>query len=103
MTYVRVVKRNQLDGEGYVTYDRKNLIRGDLRRLEQDSLDLQQTGLYAAFAGITMEQAVMVMRAFFLGIDDADFAEFYTDPELWEKLREVGFTEDESLHIEEEE
>lgn len=72
MTYVRVVKRNQLHGD-YQT-DRTNIsevppsfVAGDLRRLETDQRDEHHLAKYAELAGITPAQARAVLDAFFEG------------------------------------
>jgi hypothetical protein len=73
MTYARVVGRNGLNGPGYnhttsepltpaqaTERQVKSMIRGDMRRLEQDSRDEHHLKLYAEHAGITVEQAKML-------------------------------------------
>ena len=99
MTYVRMVERNQLEEGGYEQdsgedYLPPGMLRGDLRRLEKDSQDFQQLSLYAAFAGIEREEAAKVMRAFFLDVNDKEYASFYTSPDLMRRLEAVGFPGD---------
>jgi hypothetical protein len=78
MTYARLVGRNGLNGEGYNHTDPKtgvhavgseevvrSMVRGDMRRLEHDQRDEQHLKLYAEHAGITTEQAKLVLDLFF--------------------------------------
>lgn len=86
MSWPRVVRRNQLDGNydhratamklsedgrQYVPVDpeasARSLIAGDMRRLEADSRDEAHLARYAEIAGITPEQAKAVLDAFFAG------------------------------------
>ena len=81
MTYGRVVKRNRLEG-GYETPNppgnmpmahisidaQFGLIRGDLRRLEQDQRDVVHLAQYARRVGCTAEQAKAILDAFFEGL-----------------------------------
>jgi hypothetical protein len=80
MSYARVVGRNQLGGPGYTHTDPvtgayavgpdevvRSMIRGDMRRLEQDSRDEQHLKMYAEHAGITVEQAKKLLDKFFEG------------------------------------
>lgn len=79
MTYARVVGRNGLHGPGYSHTDPKtgtvnvsveeyvrSMIRGDMRRLEEDQRDENHLKKYADHAGITPEQAKKVLDLFFL-------------------------------------
>ncbi len=77
MTYKRVLTRNGLSGD-YPVYvhglntdlliDRVRMtIAGDLRRLEKDQTDGLHLLAYAKKAGITVEQAGIVLEAFFAG------------------------------------
>lgn len=76
MSYARVVGRNRLDGEGYThpcpmageTADSiRSMIRGDMRRLEEDVRDEHHLQEYADVAGVTIEQAKKVLDHFFRG------------------------------------
>ena len=81
MTYQRIVKRNRLEG-GYETPNppgnmpmahigidaQFGLIRGDLRRLEEDQRDESHLRQYSTCAGCTAEQAKVVLDAFFEGL-----------------------------------
>jgi hypothetical protein len=80
MSYARVVGRNQLGGEGYNHTDPKtgavnvdngeavrSMVRGDMRRLEQDTRDERHLQMYAEHAGITIEQAKKLFDKFFEG------------------------------------
>lgn len=60
MTYQRVVRRNSFQG-GY----EHSMYAGDLRRLEADQVDAFHVRLYARLAGVTEEQAKMILEAFF--------------------------------------
>lgn len=67
MNYRRVVCRNGLQ-EDYAGQNgpvSSSAIAGDLRRLEKDQVDENHLELYAKFAGITEEQASMVLHALF--------------------------------------
>lgn len=92
MTYPRVVKRNGLAGG----YDQANPnahanICGDLRRLEADSLDDQQTAILAAFSGANADQVRRVLRAFLFQTDDEEFKAFYTSPDFFARVRQGSF------------
>lgn len=71
MSYTRVVNRNGLAGEGYtVTTNEecepvKSNIRGDMRRLEHDTVDERHLSMYAIEADITVEQVKKVFDLFF--------------------------------------
>lgn len=92
MTYSRVVGRNGLNGPGYTaTWDSttmmpnetleehvRSMIRGDMRRLEQDQRDEQHLKLYADNAGITPEQARAVLDLFFK--EDYNGNQKFNDP-----------------------
>jgi len=75
MTYWRVLWRNELTGDyqhtgnTYGREDGRGLIRGDLRRLEQDQRDKHHLREYASHAGITPEQAKAVLDLFFDGYE----------------------------------
>lgn len=78
MRYARMVGRNGLYGPGYegttsepmtpaeaAVRQAKSMIRGDMRRMEQDQRDEQHLKAYAEHAGITVEQAKAVLDLFF--------------------------------------
>jgi len=72
MTYSRFVKRNLLEGDydpeagqKPLQFDPRPILRGDLRRLEQDQRDDRHLAEYAKVAGITPEQAKAVLDHFF--------------------------------------
>ena len=71
MTYTRLVNRNGLKGDYSGDPDQnygpgaKGGIRGDMRRLEQDSVDVRHLTEYAEAAGITTEQVRLVFARFF--------------------------------------
>ena len=81
MRYARLVGRNQLFGPGYeakwpvrdgedVTPEQmaqnvRELIMGDMRRMEKDQRDEQHLKMYAEHAGITVEQAKKLLDLFF--------------------------------------
>lgn len=81
MRYCRMVGRNRLFGPGYETkwpvkdnedvtpeqlvQNARELIKGDMRRLEKDQRDGQHLKMYAEHAGITVEQARAVLDLFF--------------------------------------
>lgn len=70
MTYARVINRNGLTGNYTETPDYmgdKRLIAGDLRRLEQDTLDRWHVSMYAKEAGITEDQVRLLFMLFFRG------------------------------------
>lgn len=77
MSYRRVMSRNSLKGDYNTTAEEcdKNsheenmlaLIRGDLRRLEQNTLDKEHLKAYAKHAGCTVGQAKKILEAFFYG------------------------------------
>ena len=76
MTYKRVVERNRLTGDGYnhpgsaagETPDSlRSILKGDMRRLEQDQRDEAHLKMYASHAGISTEQARTVLDLFFEG------------------------------------
>ena len=76
MSYARVVGRNRLDGEGYTDpcpmsgetpESVRSMIRGDMRRLEQDVRDERHLQEFAEVAGITPEQVKKVLDHFFRG------------------------------------
>jgi hypothetical protein len=75
-----VVGRNQLNGPGYTHTDPKtgalavseaeavrSMIRGDMRRLEEDVRDERHLQEFAEVAGITPEQVKKVLDHFFRG------------------------------------
>lgn len=70
MTYTRVLQRNRLEGDyenpgpppGDLSY-----IRGDLRRLEQDTVDERHLAEYAEIAGCHPEQVRRLFESFFGG------------------------------------
>jgi hypothetical protein len=91
MTYSRLVGRNRLNGPGYAHTDPKtglvdvspeevvrSMIRGDMRRMEQDQRDEHHLKLYAEHAGITVEQARAVLDLFFK--EDYNGNQKFTDP-----------------------
>lgn len=70
MSWSRVVHRNALSGdyahaEGDPVEAVRSLIRGDMRRLEQDSRDPLHLWIYARHAGVTEAQAKALLDAFF--------------------------------------
>jgi hypothetical protein len=73
MTYSRVMYRNNLtgtygNGEGIVPVnnpDGLGGIRGDLRRLEENSLDEYNLEYYADQTGLTKDQVKSVLTEFF--------------------------------------
>lgn len=69
MSYMRLVKRNGLEGDYGTERPRwgstPNLIAGDLRRLEADQRDEYHLARYAERAGITPEQVKAVLDLFF--------------------------------------
>lgn len=65
MSYDRVVHRNGLCGSYASGLPERRMIAGDLRRLEADQLDINHLKRYAYFAGITVDQARLVLTAFF--------------------------------------
>jgi len=73
MTYWRVLWRNGLTGEYQHTAnpagteDGRGMIRGDLRRLEQDQRDDLHLRKYADRAGITPAQVKVVLDLLFDG------------------------------------
>ena len=82
MSYSRMVGRNDLNGVGYdhtttgsvsqqegLVGQVKSMIRGDMRRLEQDERDPVRLQQYADAAGITVEQVKKVLDVFFEGTD----------------------------------
>jgi hypothetical protein len=71
MTYSRVVLRNDLRGDyGTEATDNyggsaKGGIRGDLRRLELDTVDARHLSEYAGASGATTEQVKAIFAQFF--------------------------------------
>lgn len=81
MRYCRMVGRNRLFGPGYQTkwstkdgeetsaeqmvQNARELIKGDMRRMEKDQRDEHHLQMYADHAGITVEQAKKVLDLFF--------------------------------------
>jgi hypothetical protein len=69
MSYARLVCRNNLRGDYNAITDMESCnvhcIRGDLRRFEADSRDEEHLKMYAEKAGITVEQARIVLDALF--------------------------------------
>lgn len=75
MSYRRVMSRNMLKGDYNTTAEERDknsseenmlaLIRGDLRRLEKDTLDKEHLKAYAAHAECTVRQAKKILEAFF--------------------------------------
>ena len=66
MTYPRVVGRNNLDGDyenDGPSWPGEAAVAGDLRRLESDQRDDTHLALYAKAAGVTPEQARLVLDA----------------------------------------
>lgn len=67
MNYQRVVNRNHLAGDYDSEYTLRSCVAGDLRRLETDQRDEKHLKKYAGYAGVTPEQAKLVLDAFFDG------------------------------------
>ena len=67
MSYKRLLDLNDLRGDYDGTASQSGGIRGDLRRLEIDSRDEHHLSRYAEAAGITKDQARMVLDCFFDG------------------------------------
>jgi hypothetical protein len=67
MNYVRVVSRNHLQGDYQASGSPRDLIAGDLRRLEKDTMDEGHLLGYAHAANCTVEQARKVLETFFAG------------------------------------
>jgi hypothetical protein len=66
--YHRVICRNRLEGDyAPAADDHLSIIRGDLRRLETDTLDDQHVAAYAALSGATEEQVRKILGTFFYG------------------------------------
>jgi hypothetical protein len=68
MTWFRLVNRNSLHGDYDGCADcsaSRGCIAGDMRRLEADSRDDAHLRMYATLAGVTPEQAKVILDAFF--------------------------------------
>lgn len=65
MTWDRLVKRNGLSGDYDGSGTHVATVAGDMRRLEQDSVDDCHAAEYAVAAGITPAQARAVLVEFF--------------------------------------
>lgn len=66
MSWARVIRRNRLEG-GYETTDALSMLRGDLRRLEQDERDCVQVEARAKKLGIPPEHVKAVLDDFMFG------------------------------------
>jgi hypothetical protein len=71
MTYKRFVNRNRVGSGGYEDKSQNDapvsmhILKGDLRRLEKDTLDINHVPMYAALAGVSEEQVRILFDAFF--------------------------------------
>lgn len=95
MTYSRFLSRNGLLDGGYdkeaVDWQdtseesnrrrTQNTLRGDLRRLERDTLDRNFLPSYAKHAGVTLEQARALFELFFSG--NVRIREDATHEDMW--------------------
>ena len=71
MTYDRFIHRNLLQGsygDKLIENTSRDIIAGDLRRLEKDTLDQNHVPMYAAFTEISEDQVRKIFEAFFHGV-----------------------------------